>query len=369
MGLTSLTMSDMAVETTKPESKFKGFNVDRCIEKIVGSADNKLRLSGGKRDRNLIPRNDGIFSDVATICTDSTQFEFPELLLKEEIFEIANIAQEMLRKEETCVSVPAPVTIAGDIHGQLFDLFELLCISGKPPETNLLFLGDYVDRGYYSIESICLVLLYKLKYPQRVTVLRGNHETRQITQVYGFYDECVRKYGDAQVWTKLMLTFDCLPLSALIDGYIFCDHGGLSPTLNTIDKIKAEDRFKDVPYDDPLADLLWSDPDTMPGWSLSSRGAGYQWGEDISEIFCNDNGVQFICRAHQMVQEGYQLTHSNRIATVFSAPNYCYRCGNKASICEIYENQADGPPLFVQFESAPKRSTLKPLQQPPDYFV
>lgn len=345
------------------------FDVDHCIGKLLGNFDDKRRLSGNKREKEGQFTELGIFEEYKTIYTDPTEFNYPELLLKSEVIQLAEACRTILRTEATCVDVAAPVTVAGDIHGQLFDLFELLCISGLPPQTNLLFLGDYVDRGYYSVESVCLVLLYKLKYPSRITILRGNHETRQITQVYGFYDECVRKYGDAEVWNSLMATFDCLPLTALVDGYVFCDHGGLSPILDTIDKIKDTDRFKDIPHDDPLADLLWSDPDVTEGWTFSSRGAGYMWGDDVTERFCMENHVQYICRAHQMMPEGYNLTHSNRLATIFSAPNYCYRCGNKASICEIFENKESGPPLFIQFESAPKRLTQRPLQRPPGYFI
>lgn len=122
-------------------------------------------------------------------------------------------------------------------------------------------MGDYVDRGYYSIETVSLLLTLKVRYPNRLTILRGNHESRQITQVYGFYDETVRKYGNCNVWKLLTDLFDYMPLAAIVENQIFCLHGGLSPSLETLDEIKHLQRVQEVPHDGPMSDLLWSDPD------------------------------------------------------------------------------------------------------------
>jgi serine/threonine-protein phosphatase 2A catalytic subunit len=179
----------------------------------------------------------------------------------------------------------------------------LLKIGGDVPLTNYLFLGDYVDRGFYSLETISLLICLKIKYPTRLTLLRGNHESRQITQVYGFYDECLRKYGNANVWKLFTDLFDYLPLCALIDDQILCMHGGLSPALETLDDIKHLDRVQEVPHEGAMCDLLWSDPDERPGWGLSPRGAGYTFGIDISESFNRKNGLSLVARAHQLVME------------------------------------------------------------------
>ncbi|XP_006834587.1 PREDICTED: serine/threonine-protein phosphatase 2A catalytic subunit beta isoform [Chrysochloris asiatica] len=212
---------------------------------------------------------------------------------------------------------------------------ELFRIGGKSPDTNYLFMGDYVDRGYYSVETVTLLVALKVRYPERITILRGNHESRQITQVYGFYDECLRKYGNANVWKYFTDLFDYLPLTALVDGQIFCLHGGLSPSIDTLDHIRALDRLQEVPHEGPMCDLLWSDPDDRGGWGISPRGAGYTFGQDISETFNHANGLTLVSRAHQLVMEGYNWCHDRNVVTIFSAPNYCYRCGNQAAIMEL----------------------------------
>jgi serine/threonine-protein phosphatase 2A catalytic subunit len=174
---------------------------------------------------------------------------------------------------------------------------------GFCPDTNYLFLGDYVDRGYQSVECITLLLLLKVRYPRRIVILRGNHESRQITQVYGFYDECLRKYGSGTVWKCLTDLFDFLPLTAVIENSIFCLHGGLSPQMETLDDIRALDRQQEVPHEGSMCDLLWSDPDDRGGYNVSPRGAGFTFGEDISKTFCHKNGLKQIARAHQLIME------------------------------------------------------------------
>ena len=153
-----------------------------------------------------------------------------------------------------------------------------------------------------------------------------------ILQVYGFYDECLRKYGNANVWKYFTDLFDYLPLTALVDSQIFCLHGGLSPSIDTLDHIRSLDRLQEVPHEGPMCDLLWSDPDDRGGWGISPRGAGYTFGQDISETFNHSNGLTLVSRAHQLVMEGYNWSHDRNVVTIFSAPNYCYRCGNQVWI-------------------------------------
>jgi serine/threonine-protein phosphatase 2A catalytic subunit len=177
------------------------------------------------------------------------------------------------------VNVRAPVFICGDVHGQFYDLVELFKIGGSIPYSNYLFLGDYVDRGYYSLETVCLLLCLKIRHKERLTILRGNHESKQITQNYGFYDECLRKYENTNVWTMLIELFNFLPLTAVVEGQIFGTHGGLSPNITNLDDIRKLDRFQEVPHEGAICDLLWSDPDDRFGFNISPRGAGWAFGQ------------------------------------------------------------------------------------------
>ncbi|KAI9003681.1 Metallo-dependent phosphatase-like protein [Gaertneriomyces semiglobifer] len=266
----------------------------------------------------------------------------PENIVKE----LCEKTKEVLVREGNVSTVSAPVTLVGDVHGQFYDVLEIFKIGGWPPFTNYVFLGDYVDRGYYSVETITLLTCLKLRWPNRITLVRGNHESRAVTQTYGFYTECMRKYGNANVWTYFTDLFDYLVLSVVIDDAIFCVHGGLSPSIHTIDQIRVLDRFREIPHEGSMADLVWSDPistptlieDTTKGdFSISPRGAGYIFGPLVTRKFLDTNGLGHICRAHQLCMEGYQILFDDMLSTVWSAPNYCYRAGNMASVLEIGE--------------------------------
>jgi serine/threonine-protein phosphatase 2A catalytic subunit len=285
---------------------------------------------------------------------------------EDEVKVLCERAREILSSEENVHSVQCPVTVCGDVHGQFYDLKELFRIGGDVPDTNYLFMGDYVDRGYYSVETVSLLVALKVRYPHRIGILRGNHESRQITQVYGFYDECMRKYASPAVWTYFTDLFDYLPLTGLVQNQIFCLHGGLSPNIESLDIIRAMDRVQEVPHDGPMCDLLWSDPDDRAGWNVSPRGAGYNFGQDISEAFNQRNGLTLVARAHQLVMEGYNWSHDGNVVTIFSAPNYCYRCGNQAAIMELDDclNYT-----YLQFDPAPRPSNFHKQPRTPDYFL
>jgi len=290
-----------------------------------------------------------------------------EYLREGEVKALCLRAREILVDESNVQRVDAPVTICGDIHGQFYDLVELFKVGGECPDKNYLFLGDFVDRGYYSVETFLLLLALKVRYPDRITLIRGNHESRQITQVYGFYDECLRKYGSVNVWRYCTEIFDYLSLSAVIEDKIFTVHGGLSPSINTLDQIRVIDRKQEVPHDGAMCDLMWSDPEEIDGWGLSPRGAGYLFGGDIVSMFNERNDLDLIARAHQLVMEGHRSMFNDALVTVWSAPNYCYRCGNVAAILELDENLERS---FKIFDAAPQESRGVPIKNPPpDYFL
>ena len=240
-------------------------------------------------------------------------------------------------------------------------------MGGEPPDKNYLFLGDFVDRGYYSVETFLLLLALKVRYPDRITLIRGNHESRQITQVYGFYDECLRKFGSVNVWRYCTEIFDYLSLSAVIEDRIFAVHGGLSPSVDALDQIRVIDRKQEVPHDGAMCDLMWSDPEEIEGWGLSPRGAGYLFGADIVAAFNERNDLDLVARAHQLVMEGHRSMFGDALVTVWSAPNYCYRCGNVASILELDEHLNKS---FKIFDAAPNEARGAPVKNPPpDYFL
>lgn len=289
-----------------------------------------------------------------------------EPLPEADVSRLCKMAVDVLQFEDNVQPVNVPVTICGDVHGQFHDLMELFKIGGPCPDTNYLFMGDYVDRGYYSVETVSFLVSMKVRYPNRITILRGNHESRQITQVYGFYDECLRKYGSANVWKMFTDLFDYFPITALVENKIFCLHGGLSPMIETIDQVRELNRIQEVPHEGPMCDLLWSDPDDRGGWGISPRGAGFTFGQDISEQFNHTNDLTLVARAHQLVMEGYAWSHQQNVVTIFSAPNYCYRCGNQAAIMEVDENNNR---QFLQYDPSVRPGEPTVSRKTPDYFL
>ncbi|KAK8808621.1 hypothetical protein WA158_008522 [Blastocystis sp. Blastoise] len=278
------------------------------------------------------------------------------ILLEKDIEKICSKAKEILIKEQNIQPIQTPITVCGDVHGQFYDVLELFKVGGKCPDVNYLFLGDYVDRGLYSVETVTLLFLLKIRYPTKVYILRGNHECRQITQAYGFYDECLRKFGNVNAWKSITDLFDYLPLGSVIDSSIFAVHAGLSPHIQSIDQLQLLDRVQEIPHEGIISDILWSDPDNCEGWDESPRGVGYIFGKDISQQFNHTNHLKCIARAHQLQNNGYSWTHDMNVVTIFSAPNYCYRCDNLAAIMDIDEHMNYE---FIQFEAFPREKQKK----------
>jgi len=287
----------------------------------------------------------------------------PEPSLKK----LCDRVKELLLEESNVQPVNTPVTICGDIHGQFYDLLQLFKTGGEIPSTSYIFMGDFVDRGYHSLETFTYLLILKARYPDKITLLRGNHESRQITQVYGFYDECQQKYANANAWKYCTQVFDYLTLAALIDGKVLCVHGGLSPDVKTLDQIRTIPRNQEIPHEGPFCDLMWSDPEDIETWQVSPRGAGYLFGSKVTSDFNRVNNLELICRAHQLVQEGYKFMFpDNNLVTVWSAPNYCYRCGNVASILQLDENRNK---TWKVFEAVPENDRNVPQRTTLNYFL
>ncbi|KAE9455824.1 hypothetical protein C3L33_12277, partial [Rhododendron williamsianum] len=220
-------------------------------------------------------------------------------LAEPEIRLLCTTAKDVFLSQPNLLELEAPINVCGDIHGQYPDLLRLFEYGGFPPHSNYLFLGDYVDRGKQSIETISLLLAYKIKYPDNFFLLRGNHECASINRIYGFYDECKRRFS-VRLWRIFTDCFNCLPVAAVIDEKILCMHGGLSPELESLDQVRAVERPVDVPDQGLLCDLLWADPDRdVKGWGENDRGVSFTFGADKVVEFLKKHDLDLICRAHQ----------------------------------------------------------------------
>eukprot|EP00634_Sargassococcus_sp_CCMP2135_P005409 CAMPEP_0198657910 /NCGR_PEP_ID=MMETSP1467-20131203/21199_1 /TAXON_ID=1462469 /ORGANISM="unid. sp., Strain CCMP2135" /LENGTH=343 /DNA_ID=CAMNT_0044394147 /DNA_START=162 /DNA_END=1193 /DNA_ORIENTATION=- len=277
-------------------------------------------------------------------------------------------AREVFMSQPILLELEAPIKICGDIHGQYHDLLRLFEYGGFPPEANYLFLGDYVDRGKQSLETICLLLAFKIKYPENFFILRGNHECASINRIYGFYDECKRRYN-IKMWKTFTDCFNCLPVAAIVDEKIFCCHGGLSPELQQIDQIKRIIRPTDVPDTGLLCDLLWSDPDKdMVGWGENDRGVSFTFGEDIVAQFLRKMDLDLVCRAHQVVEDGYEFFARRQLVTIFSAPNYCGEFDNAGGMMAVDETLMCSFQILKPAEKAKRQAlgaqTTRPATPP-----
>ncbi|KAH6917402.1 Metallo-dependent phosphatase-like protein [Coprinopsis sp. MPI-PUGE-AT-0042] len=290
-------------------------------------------------------------------------------LKNNEITSICQAAREVLLSQPTLIELSPPVKIVGDVHGQYSDLIRLFEMCGFPPAANYLFLGDYVDRGKQSLETILLLLCYKIKYPENFFLLRGNHECANVTRVYGFYDECKRRCN-IKTWKTFIDVFNCLPIAAIVASKIFCVHGGLSPSLHTMDDIKRVQRPTDVPDFGLLNDLLWSDPsDTAMDWEDNERGVSYCFGKSVINEFLVRYDMDLICRAHMVVEDGYEFWNDRTLVTVFSAPNYCGEFDNYGACMSVSEDllcafellkPLDGAALRKEMTKAKRKSSALP---------
>ena len=259
-------------------------------------------------------------------------------LKEEEIKFLIDKSLPIIKEQKMLVELEAPLHVCGDIHGQYYDLLRIFEHCGYPGDYNYLFLGDYVDRGKQSLETVCLLLCYKIKFPEKVTLLRGNHESSVTNRIYGFYDECKRRYN-VRIWRSFTDLFNWLPVAAIIDEKILCMHGGLSPELKNLQNITDISRPTDIPDTGLLCDLLWSDPDKdCVEYDENDRGVSVIFGEKIVQDFNKKNDSDLIIRAHQVVDDGYEFFAQRQLITIFSAPNYCGEFDNSAGIMLIDES-------------------------------
>ena len=292
----------------------------------------------GKKSKNLCLKN----SEIQLVCAK---------------------AREIFLSQPSLLELSPPVKVVGDVHGQYGDLIRVFTKCGFPPLTNYLFLGDYVDRGKQSLETILLLLCYKIKYPENFFLLRGNHESANVTRVYGFYDECKRRCS-IKIWKLFIDTFNTLPIAAIVAGKIFCVHGGLSPVLNSMDEIRTIARPTDVPDYGLLNDLLWSDPaDTQNEWEDNERGVSYVFSRTAINKFLQKFGFDLVCRAHMVVEDGYEFFNDRTLVTVFSAPNYCGEFDNWGAVMSVSDELLCSFELLDPLDSVALKQVMKKGRQ------
>ncbi|CAO0793839.1 unnamed protein product [Mucor circinelloides] len=282
-------------------------------------------------------------------------------LTDKQALQILNSTKNLLSKEPNLLRMPAPITICGDVHGQYYDLLKLFEVGGDPADTRYLFLGDYVDRGYFSIECVLYLWAHKLWYPDTFFLLRGNHECRHLTDYFTFKLECQTKYSD-EVYDVVMECFDSLPLAAVVNDQFLCVHGGLSPELKTLEDIEKIDRFRETPTSGLMCDLLWSDPyeefdsDTGPKFEHNHvRGCSYFYSYRAACSFLDKNNLLSVIRAHEAQANGYRMYRKSKttgfpaLMTIFSAPNYIDVYNNKAAVLRYDKSVLN----IRQFNSSP----------------
>jgi diadenosine tetraphosphatase ApaH/serine/threonine PP2A family protein phosphatase len=256
-----------------------------------------------------------------------------QLPTKEQLITLIDSAAAVIEKEPNIVDVTGPVHIVGNIHGQFEDLlhiFDTLGLAGQ----KYVFLGNYVNRGSKSIEVISTLLGLKILHPERITVLRGNHECVKICEIYGFLEEIKKKYQDESLLAHFSRVFNVLPLVArLNNGKAIAVHGGISQHVASLKDVEVLDRFKEIEDAGPITDLTWADPDeNTEEFNPSPRGCSFIFGKAPFLKFMDANGIKLLFRSHQMIAEGYNVQFDGRLITVYSAPNYCGSCNNKSSV-------------------------------------
>lgn len=313
---------------------------DRCLKTLdlppVGNLSHKLLFS----EKNNKPNIEVL----------KNHLKKEGKISKSDFLQIISDASSMFLSESNLLHLSEPISIIGDIHGQFYDLLKILEQAGSPKSQKLLFLGDYVDRGSFSTEVILLLYSLKINYPSSVYLLRGNHESRQLTSFFNFRIETLEKF-DLEVYERIMESFDLLPISCIVNNKFFCVHGGISPSIRYLKDINGIDRKTEIPNKGGFCDLLWADPlDTEVGTSVEKfrhntiRECSFFYSVAAANEFLKDNKLICIVRAHEAQIDGYKMHKWNGnsefpvVITIFSAPNYCDVYGNKGAILKLINN-------------------------------
>lgn len=295
------------------------------------SVSDKVQKNGDFKDNMLIKWFDSVLKRP---LDEFTPVLYPSLDL---VNWICEEAIEVFKRKSCLVKISGKFIIVGDIHGSIMDLLRIFRVFGRPPQTRYLFLGDYVDRGSFSVPVICLLFSLMIMHPDDVFLLRGNHEFSIVNQSYGFLAECRERFGTVSPWVKINEAFDYCPLAALLNNEVFAVHGGISPgvvDVNSISDIQLPlSTFSQRPY---VADLVWADPSNETKcFKDNVRGTGVCFGETAIERFMERSKIRLIVRGHQCIIDGFEFFADNRVVTLFSCANYRHSDKNKVGVMEI----------------------------------
>ena len=275
------------------------------------------------------------------------------------ILDVKELLEKLPSLVDVNISEESKFTVCGDIHGQFYDLLNIFELNGLPSQDNpYLFNGDFVDRGSFSVECILTLFTFKVLYPDRFFMARGNHESQTMNKMYGFEGEVKSKYS-SKMYELFEEVFNLLPLAHCLNGKVLVMHGGLFSQDNvSLDDIRNTDRKHQPPDEGIMCEILWSDPMNNPGRGPSRRGIGLQFGPDVTHNFISFNKLSYIIRSHEVKEEGYEVCHDGKCITVFSAPNYCDTMGNKGAF--ITMKGKDLKPEFVTYSEVP-HPDVKPM--------
>ena len=290
------------------------FDPKKCLQLFKNLLDTQIWKYATKKEKLNLP----VFSE-------------------EIVTQILQKTTEIFQNEESMLNVQSPVFVVGDLHGNLVDLLTILKSNGSPPWTRYVFLGDLIDRGEFSIETILFIYLMKICFPKDVFIIRGNHEISGVCIKFGFKREIAKKYTSKLLFKSFCRTFSFTPFAALIDSHILCIHGGIGPFVKSIKAIANVKRpitrlhTKQAPFD-----ILWSDPNDncVVDYEKSPRGYGHLFGKEHCIEFEKNNGLSLIIRGHEVATSGVNYGFDGRILTVFSASNYC-QMANDGGVVEV----------------------------------
>ncbi|CCW65030.1 unnamed protein product [Phytomonas sp. EM1] len=349
-------------------SSITGDSAEESVSRIVGPVQQMLLVERGDATVNppcWEPLPARFLYDAEGLPRPEVvkeHFRREGLLHEADALRIVTCCAMILKDEPNVLQIEDPVAIAGDLHGQFFDLISLFELGGDPAFQKYIFLGDYVDRGCFGVEVILLLMCYKIRYPRTMVILRGNHESRHLTAYFNFKREVEYKYS-RRLYDEIISTFDCLPLACVLNNRFFCVHAGLSPELKSIADINAMHRFRETPASGPMCDLLWADPmderEKDPNYPQAfipntTRGCSYVYSQSAVSKFLEFNNLVSIIRGHEAQNEGFHLYKKGAhgfpsVICVFSAPNYCDAYDNRAAIIVLNKNIMK----ICQFNSSP----------------